>query len=270
MASRRMFSMQIVDSDAFLDMPASTQNLYFHLAMRADDEGFIDNPKKIMRVVGASQDDMNVLLTKRFIIAFESGIIVIKHWKMHNYIRADRLKPTVYVKERALLDVKENDSYTLRQTDVGQLPDKRQPDVSIGKVRLGKDRLDEVSKDKGKEKDKDIFADFVAGYHLLCPSLPKVIKISDARKRVIKARIKEFGLEDIKAVFEKAESSDFLTGKTSDFKASFDWILKPANLVKILEGNYDNRKPKNKEPLGGRVNVSAIEEYERMKHERQL
>ena len=113
MAERRMFAKSIIDSDAFLDMPLSAQSLYFHLSMRADDEGFINNHKKIQRMIGASDDDMKVLLAKNFIISFESGVIVIKHWKIHNYIRADRLIKTNYEEERSLLDVKDNGAYTL-------------------------------------------------------------------------------------------------------------------------------------------------------------
>ena len=113
MAERRMFAKTIVDSDAFLDMPLSSQALYFHLAMRADDEGFINSPKKIQRITGASDDDMKVLIAKKFVIAFESGVVVIKHWKIHNYIRGDRLVETKYKEERALLEVKENGAYTI-------------------------------------------------------------------------------------------------------------------------------------------------------------
>ena len=111
-ASRRMFAKTIIDSDAFMDMPLSTQALYFHLSMRADDEGFINNPKKIMRMIGASDDDFKVLSLKNFIIPFESGVVVIKHWKIHNYIQKDRYKPTVYTEEKSKLSVKENGSYT--------------------------------------------------------------------------------------------------------------------------------------------------------------
>lgn len=145
MAERRMFAQKIIDSDAFLDMPLSTQALYFHLSMRADDEGFINNPNKIKRVVGASDDDMKVLLAKNFIIAFESGVIVIKHWKIHNYIRADRLVKTAYIDEKALLTLKENGAYTLGSlcpTSDGQVTDICQADVSIGKYRIGKDSID--------------------------------------------------------------------------------------------------------------------------------
>ena len=103
MAERRMFSKSIIDSDLFLDMPATTQMLYFHLAMRADDDGFINDPKRIMRMIGASDDDMRILIAKQFVILFDSGIVVIKHWRIHNYIvqtaisRQFSLKKTVCI-----------------------------------------------------------------------------------------------------------------------------------------------------------------------------
>ena len=100
-----MFAKTIIDSDAFLDMPQSTQLLYFHLSMRADDDGFINNPKKIQRMIGCSEDDLKILITKKFIITFESGVIVIKHWKIHNYIRNDRYKETTYKEEIMLIPV---------------------------------------------------------------------------------------------------------------------------------------------------------------------
>lgn len=114
MAERRMFAKTIIDSDAFLDMPLSAQALYFHLSMRADDDGFINNPKKIQRMIGASDDDCKILVMKRFIITFESGVIVIKHWKIHNYIRNDRYKSTIYQSEKAQLIEKDNKAYSER------------------------------------------------------------------------------------------------------------------------------------------------------------
>lgn len=112
MAERRMFAKTIIDSDAFLDMPLSAQALYFHLSMRADDDGFVNNPKKIQRMIGASDDDCKLLVLKRFILTFESGIIVIKHWKIHNYIQKDRYKETVYLQEKAMLGLNESNAYT--------------------------------------------------------------------------------------------------------------------------------------------------------------
>lgn len=145
MADRRMFSKTIIDSDVFLDMPLSTQALYFHLSMRADDEGFVNNPKKIQRMIGASDDDLKILITKRYILTFESGIIVIKHWKIHNYIQTDRFKPTTYIEEKATLTLDEKKSYT----ECIQPVSKMEPQVSI---ELGKDSI-EVSKKESNEKN---------------------------------------------------------------------------------------------------------------------
>lgn len=136
MAQRRMFSKQIVDSDAFLDMPQSSRLLYFSLAMQADDDGFVGNPKNITRAVGASLDDMKVLLSKRFILSFESGVIVIKHWRIHNYIQNDRYRETKYLEEKGALIIKENGSYTECIQDVSNLDTQ----YRLGKDRLGKDR----------------------------------------------------------------------------------------------------------------------------------
>jgi len=107
-----MFSMDIIDSDDFLELPMSSQNLYFHLSMRADDDGFI-TPKKIMRMIGAKEDDLKILLAKRFLLSFESGVVVIKHWLIHNTIRKDRYVETNYRIEKGLLNKKENKAYTL-------------------------------------------------------------------------------------------------------------------------------------------------------------
>lgn len=150
LAERRMFAKTIIDSDAFVDMPLSTQALYFHLSMRADDDGFINNPKKVQRMIGASDDDLKVLLMKRFLIPFASGIVVIKHWKIHNYIRNDRYKPTVYAEEKALITTKKNGAYTEVST-IGIPSDHQtvyQMDTQdrLGKVSIGKDRKREKEK----------------------------------------------------------------------------------------------------------------------------
>lgn len=142
MAERRMFTQKIVDSDAFLDMPLSTQALYFHLNMRADDDGFVNNPKKIQRMVGASEDDLRLLLAKRFILGFESGIVVIKHWRMHNLLRKDRYNPTQYVEEMASLALNDNGSYTENHLD-NRLATTRQPldNLMATQDRLGEDSI---------------------------------------------------------------------------------------------------------------------------------
>lgn len=136
MAERRMFAKKITESDAFLDMPSSTQMLYFHLSMNADDDGFVNNPKKIQRMCGASDDDFKLLIAKSFVLLFESGVIVIKHWKMHNYIQADRYRPTDYVEEKSMLGLKKNKAYTL---DESKMYTKCIQDVSVGKDSIVKD-----------------------------------------------------------------------------------------------------------------------------------
>lgn len=146
MAERRMFAKTIIDSDAFLDMPLSTQALYFHLSMRADDDGFINNPKKIQRMIGCCDDDLKLLLAKNFIFAFESGVVVIKHWKIHNYIQKDRYKATVYQEEKAQLSVKDNKAYTFGIPTVSTTDTQ----VRLGEVSLVEDSIGEVS--IGKEK----------------------------------------------------------------------------------------------------------------------
>ena len=142
MADRRMFSKTIIDSDAFLDMPLSSQALYFHLSMRADDEGFINNPKKIQRMIGASDDDLKILIGKNFLIPFESGIVVVKHWRIHNYIQSDRFKKTVYTEEREQLTVKDNKAYTLNNQPCIQDGYTMDTQVRLGKVSLDKDSID--------------------------------------------------------------------------------------------------------------------------------
>jgi hypothetical protein len=163
MAERRMFTQKIIDSDAFLDMPLSTQALYFHLNMRADDDGFVNNPKRIQRTVGASDDDLKLLIAKRFVIGFENGVIVIKHWRMHNTLRKDRYNPTQYQDELAQLEIKGNNAYTERMPEA--LPESvattGQPDgnhsatqYSIGKYSIDKVSIEEDNISASDEPDQ--------------------------------------------------------------------------------------------------------------------
>lgn len=141
MAERRMFAKTIIDSDAFLDMPHSTQLLYFHLSMRADDDGFINNPKNIMRMIACKEDDLKILLTKKFILPFESGVVVIKHWQVHNYIQKDRYHETKYKEEKAMLKLDENKAYTMMDTKCIQ--DVSDMDTQVrDRLETGKDRIE--------------------------------------------------------------------------------------------------------------------------------
>lgn len=160
MANRRMISREIVDSDVFLSMPDSAQNLYFHMNMRADDDGFVDSPKKIVRLVNASEDDLRILLSKRYLLAFDSGLIVIKHWRLHNTIQKDRYHATKYQEEFTQLFIKENGAYTdhdplltqeapkilaVSELDTGciQNGSKTETEIRLDYISQGKDRLEE-------------------------------------------------------------------------------------------------------------------------------
>ena len=160
MAEKRMFSLSVVDTDWFLDLPLSTQALYFHLNMRADDDGFVDAPNSIVRKIGASKNDFDLLVAKRYVLKFESGIIVIKHWRMHNTIRQDRYKPTQFQEELKTLSIKENKSYTDCQPSVNQMETKCSQNASadididldidkeldINKLYLGQKTCEDTSK----------------------------------------------------------------------------------------------------------------------------
>lgn len=151
MAEKRMFAKSIIDSDAFLDMPLSAQALYFHLSMRADDDGFVNNPKKIQRMIGSADDDLKLLFMKMFVIPFESGICVIRHWKIHNYIQNDRYHETAYQNERNMLEIGPDKTYTVKSVSVLDTPCIQ--DASKMEAQI---RLDEIRLDKSREIDKSI------------------------------------------------------------------------------------------------------------------
>lgn len=141
MAERRMFAKTIIDSDAFLDMPVTARLLYYDLSMRGDDDGFINSPKKIMRMIGASQDDINLLIAKKFIIPFDNGVVVIKHWRIHNYIRKDTYKETPYKEQKDLLELDENNAYRLSNNARQLSVDEPSTQVRLGKDRIVKDNV---------------------------------------------------------------------------------------------------------------------------------
>ena len=145
MAKKRMFSIDIVGSDAFLDLPYSAQCLYFQLGMRADDDGFVGNPKTIQRIAGTKASDLELLVKKRFLLQFPSGVVVIKHWKINNQIQKDRYTPTVYTEEYQSLYIKDNKSYT--EMDASRIQDVSKIDTQIS---IDKNRLDKNS--RGGEK----------------------------------------------------------------------------------------------------------------------
>lgn len=143
MAQRRMFSRKITDTDKFIEMPATTQNLYFHLNMNADDEGFVDRVSIIQRMIGASGDDLKLLIAKGFIIPFESGVVVIRHWRIHNYIQADRFQATIYQNEKSQIEYDDTKTANIKPLEqCVQDVYKLDTQVRLGKDSLDKERLE--------------------------------------------------------------------------------------------------------------------------------
>ena len=234
MAERRMMSKSIIKSDTFLDMPATTQNLYFHMLLDADDDGFINAPRSIMRMIGAKEDDMKVLVAKQFVIPFESGVVVIKDWKIHNYIQNDRYKPST-LPERNLLNIQKDKTYTLKG-DVSKMDTECIQTVSIGKDRLGKDRLGKdrleiychVSHDDETQKPHVEIIEYL--------NLKTGSKFKPSTKpyvQAIQARLKEgYSIDDFKTVINKkcaewigTKMEKYLTPKTLFAPSHFDQYL---------------------------------------------
>ncbi|WP_207661394.1 hypothetical protein [Ruminococcus sp. AF17-22AC] len=261
MAQKRMFTMKIVDSDAFLDMPATTQCLYFHLNMRADDDGFIGNPKRIMKITGASEDDLRLLIAKRFVLTFEDGVIVIKHWRMHNTLSRDRYVETSYTDEKKMLLLKDNGSYSL--TGGNPIDDTRLIERSGRQTqqRRNKDAT-KTHSDKGLNIDKDIDKEkdnkLIVSLDTICQTdvrrvieewnkLQEVginpirdIKPSSKRYQLLKGRIREYGIDEVLNAINNVRNSDFLRGENNrGWMITFDWFVKPNNFLKTLEGNYN-------------------------------
>jgi hypothetical protein len=263
LAQKRMFTMKIVDSDAFLEMPLSTQCLYFHLNMRADDDGFIGNTKRIMKIIGASEDDLRLLIAKRFVLTFEDGVIVIKHWRMHNTLSRDRYAETSYTDEKKMLLLKDNGSYSLTggnpiddtrliERSGRQTQQRRNKDAT--KTLSDIDKGLDIELDKDKEKDNNLIVSkdtirqtdvqrVVEEWNKLQDvGIAPIRDIKPASKRcqMLKGRIREYGMDDLLNAMDNIRHSDFLRGENKNgWMITFDWFVKPNNFLKVLEGNYN-------------------------------
>lgn len=253
MAERRMMSKSIIKSDTFLDMPATTQNLYFHMLLDADDDGFINAPKSIMRMIGAKEDDMKVLVAKQFVIPFESGVVVIKDWKIHNYIQNDRYKPST-LPERDLLNIQKDKTYTLK-SDVSRMDTECIQTVSIGKDRLGKVRLgkDRIGKDRVGKDSIDTLChvshDDVDKSHI---EIIEYLNLKTGSKfkpttkpyvQAIRSRLKEgYTVDDFKTVIDKkcrewkgTKLEKYLTPKTLFAPSHFDTYLNSNEMAAMTD-----------------------------------
>ena len=276
MAQKRMFDKIITNDDNFLEMPNSTQALYFHLSMNADDDGFVNNWKSIMKITGTKEDDLKILISKSYLIPFDSGIIVIKHWRINNYLRGDRYRPTQFQKEFNMLENHENKAYQLKSdwstTGIPMVnPDK----IRIDKNRIDKNREEENSIDNKKmsltseemsletdkissndslaiasptptENKKEVFNNFLNIYNEECTNLPKCLKITEKRKVAINKCLKEKIDEEIfKQICIKANQSNFLIGENDrNWKADFDFVTRTDKAMQILEGKYESKSKK--------------------------
>ncbi len=261
--------MKIVDTDAFLDMPLSTQCLYFHLNMRADDDGFIGNPKRIGKIIGANDDDLKLLIAKRFVILFDDGVIVIKHWRMHNTLSRDRYVETSYTDEKKKLLLKDNGSYSLtngnsiddtkliersnRQTQKRRKIDE-QKTYSDKDIDLDKDLELDLDTELDKDKEKDINDLIVSKDTIRQTDVRQVViewntleefgitpvkRMTPKREQAVKARIRQNCVEDILEAIENIRRSTFLQGQNKNgWMVTFDWFLKPGNFAKVFEGQY--------------------------------
>ena len=244
MAQRRMFSRKITETDRFLEMPLSSQALYFHLNMGADDEGFIDKAKTIQRTIGASDDDMKLLIAKGFLIPFDSGVVVIRHWRIHNYIRSDRFQSTLHQDEKTQLEYDHSKTAMLKPLE-NVIPNGYQMDTQ--------DRVSKVSLDEGslttypKEPDNIPYKEII---DYLNSKTGKNYRDNVQKNRsLIKARWSEgYRLEDFKQVIDNmfkdwsgTKYAKYLRPETL-FGTKFDGYLNQGNVV--------NREKKTDERLG--------------------
>ena len=248
-----MMSKSIIKSDTFLDMPATTQNLYFHMLLDADDDGFINAPKSIMRMIGAKDDDMKVLVAKQFVIPFESGVVVIKDWKIHNYIQNDRYKPST-LPERDLLNIQKDKTYTLK-SDVSRMDTECIQTVSIGKDRLGKDRLGKVRLGKDRIGKDSIDTLCHVSHDIVDKSHIEIIEYLNLKTgsifkpttkpyvQAIRSRLKEgYTVDDFKTVIDKkcrewkgTKLEKYLTPKTLFAPSHFDTYLNSNEMAAMTD-----------------------------------
>ena len=242
MAERRMMAKSIIKSDQFLEMPMSSQLLYFHLLLDADDDGFINAPKSIMRVIGAKDDDMRVLQAKGYTIPFDSGVIVIKHWRIHNSLRKDRYNPNPQLenerKQLIINDKKEYELATTWQQTGNQLATNGYH--SIGKDSIGKDSIGKDSIGSGRDKSQPTRT------HFIPPTLEEVKAYCIERNNNIDA---EYFID-----FQEARGWVLSNGKKmKDWKAT----------IRTWEKNNFNKRTSNKGGKDDAINVvkEVMEEY---------
>ena len=248
MAERRMFAKTIIDSDAFIEMPMSARLLYYDLGMRADDDGFVNSPKKIMKMIGASTDDMNILIMRKFIIPFDSGVVVIKHWRINNYLRSDRYTETQYVEERSRLTLDEKGKYHLSDDDDDFGIPGGIPVVSTGKVSIGNSNNIIDTNVSICQTERTVHSDIQsivdAWNSLTAVGISPVSSMSSTstRYKMAASRLREHGIDNVLKAIENVKNSSFLQGGNKhNWAITFDWFVRPNNFIKVLDGNYSDK-----------------------------
>lgn len=271
MARKRMFDLSIIDSDLFLDMPQSTRLLYYDLNMRADDDGFVGNPKKIARLTGASDDDLRILFTKKFVIPFQTGICVIRHWKINNYLRKDRYTPTIYQEEKQQLIEQKSGIYEIGIPSVDQMATQ----YSKEENSIEKNSKEEIIKEESPEEllncdddddDDDEFINFLQNdcNYIIHGNETEINTINLWRsidRKIIKYSIKEAQRRNItninyihKTILNKLEEQEaqideenFKKGKQPKEVPVPDWVGKEIKKKEISKENLEKMEEMLKE-----------------------
>lgn len=253
MARKRMFTKNVVESDAFLSMPLSTQALYFHLNMKADDDGFVGNPKGIQRLIGAAEDDLKLLIVKHFLIPLDHGVVVIKHWRMHNTIRWDRYTPTVFQEEAQEVYIKQNQSYTVNKNKAvaslaTSLNKNGNPDIGLDiDIDISNDISKHLQNKNGNQNKKaettDELCDKVRDlYNTICKSFQPIERMTKKRRQAILERFENgSSLNTFRDLFTKAASAEYFMSlqEREGWKPTFDWLIQEEHMNAVLEGKYD-------------------------------
>ena len=282
MAEKRMISKQIIDSDTFLDMPLSAQALYFHLLMRADDDGFVDNSKKIVRMICASEDDLKLLIAKRYLLVFETGVVVVKHWRVHNYVKTDRYIKTSHIDEYAMLDLLPNREYKVKENcpqvypqdftqaeimennesypqDNTQSFQQTYPQNNQNRFQNGSNVVpsrfqsdSETTPEWNHRLDKirldKISIDEDRADETTADAAESSSSSSTEEDDILEAVITELicgrSLDYFRELFAKAAESPFLSEvREGQWSCSLEWLMKPDNSEKVMSGMYARYKP---------------------------
>lgn len=280
MRSRTSFAERVVCSTEFLGMSVRAQCLYFALCMRADDDGFVGSPKPVMQIISATETELSELVSKKYIISFDDGVIAIRHWFVNNCIRKVTYTPSVHQDKKRVILPGNGKIYNVPEEsgeneEIGEQPTEKPdfPEVKVGPPRKGpapplmvppssppgtpvsfppynpptppKDTPPSPCARGGAQEKRETpdYQRIMEMYNTTCRSYPRLTRLSEDRRKAIRARLTEYSMEDFQRLFDKAEKSSFLRGQNDrNWTANFDWLIRDRNMARVLDGNYDNGK----------------------------